>query len=415
MFIQWRPVLLLIGMLATPCLIQLRANEEEVAYYYDDSEAAESNAFLASFQQPRIQQPAGALPPESRARSSSSPARSFSSYTRLARAPNMFGDFIGLGQVLVANRTEGTVTSDLPIGGGSSFKIGENNKPIPVDRIYFNFNGFQNAVQFTEQLGPNAGPRDANLNRYTFGFEKTFLAGDASIDVRLPLTDGFQGASPAFAVDTGEYGNISMFFKHLIYRDDIHALSYGCGVGLPTGSNTDVFVNGSPVTLQNEAVHLMPFIGYYSMPSEDWFYQAFLQLDFAANGNDVVGGAPGRSLGRLNDQNLFQTDFSLGRWLYRNYDSGYSRGLAGVLELHYTSTMQDADVLNVAVVTARSGTIGGQFGNPANRSDILNLTAGLHWQLTDLSNFRVGCAIPLRNDPDRQFDTEIQASFNRYF
>jgi len=415
MLSTWRPILILIGMLAVPSLLPLRAQQGEVAYYYADEEAdaAESDPYLASFQQPRIQNPPTGVLPESRGRSASSQGRSISSYARLARAPNMFGDSIAFGgQLLLITRDKGAVVTDLPLGGGRMFKISENNKPIPMDRVYFNYNGYVNALTYTSApLGPPV-TQTLNLNQYTFGFEKTFLDGFWSLDVRMPVTDGFQASSPSSAIDSGRIGNMAMFLKHMFYQDDSLAMAAGLGFGLPTGSNLDMFVNSSRLTVQNDAVHLLPYFGFFALLNENWFLQGFTDIDFATTGNDAV--LDGTRLGRINEQNLAHVDLSLGRWLYRNPDAKYGQGLAGIFELHYTTTIQDADTFAFAS-SVRGGTIFGTFANPNNRIDVLNLTSGLHWQLTQLSNFRVGCVVPLRNDPNRQFDAEIQASFNRYF
>jgi hypothetical protein len=387
--------------------------ETVVSEYFDSPEPAGTPAEFASFFQPRFQTPADAVSPEP-SRSTRTQARSFSSYTRLARAPNMFGDLIfSAGQLVLAQRDAGTVITDLPLGGGRSFKIGENNKPIPMDRIYFNYNGYVNAVTFASgQFGPV--PVSTNINQYTFGFEKTFLDGFWSVDVRMPITDGFQAASEGFAIDSGRFGNMAAFLKHMFYQDDELALAYGCGVGLPTGSNLDTFVDGARITVQNDAVHLLPYVGFFDQLGENWFMQGFFGLDFATTGNDVVVGPPGRAVGRLNEQNLMHADLSLGRWLSRTPEATYGQGLAAIFELHYTTTIQDSDTINFADFT-QVGFVGGTLNNPANRVDLLNLTLGLHWQITELSNFRVGCAVPVRASPDRAFDAEIQASFNRYF
>lgn len=413
--LQWA-VLLACLCAATPLFAQSGEFAEEQYEYveeqYDGEDSGGISAQFAAFQ-PRLDDSAGVSPEVPR--STRSQTRSTSSYTRLARLPNMFGDsIISAGQLILANRDSGTVVTDLPLGGGRSFKIGENNKPIPMDRVYFNYNGYVNAVTFaTDTFGPPI-VNDTNVNQYTFGFEKTFFDGFWSIDVRMPITDGFQASSDDFSIDSGRFGNVAAFLKHLVYQDDTLAVAYGCGIGLPTGSNLDVFVDGSRITVQNEAVHLLPYVGFFNELSEEWFLQGFFGLDFATAGNEVVVGPPGRSVGRLNEQNLMHADLSLGRWLYRNPHAKYGQGLAGIFELHYTTTIQDSDTINFGGST-QAGFVGGTLNNLDNRIDLLNLTAGLHWQITEVSNFRVGCAVPLRREPDRAFDAEIQASFNRHF
>jgi hypothetical protein len=402
LFCGWCALVLLPGISLAQDESQNAADPLAIEDLTDDE------TYFASFLQPRLQTPREAVAPEVR-RSSRSSQRS--SYVQLARAPNMFGDFFyPAGQMFVRQRTEGTVVATMPLGGGRSYKIGENNKPIPMDRVYFNYNGYVNAN--TLIAGPGLVPRSTNLNQFTLGFEKTFLDGWWSVDVRMPLLDGFQGAAQGFGIDSGRYGNMSAYLKHLMYQDDGLAIAAGCGIGLPTGSNLDAFIDGDQVTVQNDAVHLLPYIGFFDQYNDDWFLQGFFGLDFAANGNDIVFTQTGTNVGRYNEQNLMYADLSLGRWLYRNPEATYTQGLAAIFELHYTTAIQDSDF--VVFQANRGGGIG-TLSSLANRLDILNVTAGMHWQITPVSNFRVGCCVPVRTAPDRVFDAEILASFNRQF
>jgi len=401
--------------LTTACLLvalasAARAQDEDQGIYFDEG----FEATFVNFQ-PRLQTPSGAVAAESSARSRTQ-ARSVSSYVRLARAPNMFGDwFNSIGQVVATTlQTEQTFMSDLPQAGGRIPKIGENNKPIPTDRVFFSYNGFQNAVTFGPVIGGVAAREEVNLNRYTLGLEKTFNEGDSSIELRLPLTNGFEFDTGTFALDSGNVGNLSLLLKHLVYEDEIFASAIGLGLVTPTGSDLEGHFGSAPFVVSNEAYHLLPYIGVMATPNTDWFAMAFLQLDFAANGNDVRFG-PGGTRAVHTEQNLFFADVSVGRWLYENESVDYFRGVAGIVELHYTSTMQDSDTLTVLSASGLPDPAFAILRNPANRFDVLNLTAGLHFQVTELSDLRIGVVAPLRPGSNRQFDSEIQVSFNRYF
>ena len=189
-------------------------------------------------------------------------------------------------------------------------------------------------------------------------------------------------------------------------------ISGGLGVGLPTGSDvvTTTTANGrtNRLTVQNQAVHLMPFVAMTATPNETWFIQSFTELDFAASGNNV-DSSNGR-LGTYTEQNLLHLDTTLGRWLTRDRGNRYLRGIAGVIELHYTTTLQNSDRIPI-----NNQQFNGLIGVPGNRIDMLNLTSGLHFQLSPLANFRVGAVVPMRTQSNRMFDSEIQATFNRYF
>ena len=49
------------------------------------------------------------------------------------------------------------------------------------------------------------------------------------------------------------------------------------------------------------------------------------------------------TLGKLTDQNLGFFDLGAGYWLYRDPDAPRLTGIAAITELHYTTSLQDAD------------------------------------------------------------------------
>ncbi len=64
--------------------------------------------------------------------------------------------------------------------------VSENQSPRPQDRVFFTFDYFSN-VNGALNLKLGAPVSDILVNRYVFGFEKTFDNGNASIGVRVPL------------------------------------------------------------------------------------------------------------------------------------------------------------------------------------------------------------------------------------
>src|SRR5512145_2691482 len=65
---------------------------------------------------------------------------SFREYASLDRVPNMYGDFLGQPFLIDIRAARNfPLQSELPYGAARSFKISENNKPLPMDRIYFNY------------------------------------------------------------------------------------------------------------------------------------------------------------------------------------------------------------------------------------------------------------------------------------
>jgi hypothetical protein len=358
-------------------------------------------------------------------------------------SPQMIGDFGG-GSLMKSIRGTSTVPANLltfpiPLAGGSRrIKIAENNQVMPEDRVYGTFNYFHNAYKAIGTganfggSGPNSGDPitiidSESLSQYTVGFEKKFCAWGTpfSIDVRMPFTGGVNqsvfnhdSSSPnlntSAEVGTRSMGNLSTAFKIYLLKVKQTSISGGLGMSLPTGSSTHVETSlpgvnsvNAPVTvhniidLDNSAVHLMPFLGAYRQIGNSSWLQAFTQIDVATSGNK------GRQLQfenfnlvsnesfSLNEQNLLYADVSLGKWWYRklcrNRECQCRRrgltGVASILELHYTGSLNDADP---------------KFseGDP-NRFSVLNLTTGLMLEFHEQLRVNLAGVFPLR---ERRFD-----------
>ena len=338
-------------------------------------------------------------------------------FTRVGRAPNMFGDTLPPLVTFGIKRNQGATdlprdAYSAPLGGGGSYNVSENNTAIPTDRVYFVYNAFYNAIS-TSQVFGSPQTRSIDLHRYVAGFEKTFLDGNVSLDVRMPLLSGFELSNPVLTSDMGNLGNLTMFAKGLVYADEDVAVATGLGIGLPTGSDLNTrtlapFVSESLV-VRNQAVRLMPFVAATMNLNDQWFLQSFGQMNFAASGNEVAN--QNGVIGVFNEQHLLQTDLGLGRWIWRDATRPVLTGLAGVLELHYTTTVQETDTVQLS----GGNLLNGSLSNSANRQDLLNLTSGLQAQLGAATSLRVGAVVPLRDQPDRVFDSEVQVSLNRKF
>ena len=315
---------------------------------------------------------------------------------------------------------------DLQLAGGTRrTKIAENNHTLPQDRVFLFYNHFHNAIASDEFRLPTPGPTGTvpttdiltrrnvqSLNRYTLGLEKTFEEGQSSVEFRLPLIGDVQ-RSEGFDVlsDGGNVGNFAIILKRLFFTAENFAAVAGLGINLPTGSDARGSIADVNYEVVNEAIYFLPYVGVAGAPADPFFYQAFAQMDIAGWGNPVdVRDRFGRArVGRLNDQTLLFLDASAGAWLYRNPASRLA-GIASLLELHYTTTLQDADDFGVLASRGNSLLF---FGNPANRQDILNGTVGLHTILQNGTSLRIGGVFPLRqSDDNRLFDAEVQAAIN---
>ncbi len=367
-----------------------------------------------------FQPPALSVPAEGPAATTRTPTRR--SRQQLASVPNMFGDFGMMTAqaqfVSMSGNQRSFGAFDIPGPGGSSpVKIGENDSPIPVDRVLFNYNHFHNVFEFQEIAllpFPVQFNRQLPIDRYTVGFEKTFLGGDWSVEMRLPLNGTIDADGAFFAAGSGNWGNLAVIVKNLLYADDTLAIGAGLGIDIPTGSRSEATIGDLQLAFENDAAHVLPYVGGIWSPTDALFFTGFLQVDVATSGNEVLVSEFGfrqQSAGLFNNQNLLYVDGGAGYWLYQNPYAECVTGIAGVLELHYTTALNDSD----SIFIERDGTFS-LISNPRNRFDVLNVTAGLNFLLGEMSNLRVAGVFPLGDTPDRRFfDAEVQVQFNQRF
>lgn len=289
---------------------------------------------------------------------------------------------------------------NIPPGGGAAvrrIKIAENTSPQPRCRVFFNYNFFNDVI---------AGIGD--VNRYTFGIEHCMACQTRSIELRVPFAATL-AADQTLGVQSKdtEFGNMTIVGKQVLLQNDQSLLSAGLGVAMPTGSDSRLFLpNGQQVLhIDNESVHLLPFVAALSSPNDRWFWQSFLQFDVDTNGNPIRGDLSGRNLsqfGILQDTTLMFVDFGVGYQLYQNPCCNIS-GISAVTELHYATTLQDADFANGN---------GFMIRDFSNRFDVVNLTLGLNIFGRNGGSIRPAVVIPLRTGDDKQFDYEAQLQAN---
>ncbi len=355
-------------------------------------------------------------------------AASFGATARTADVvPNMIGDFFGGGNQMFLPSFDSPHLSVMPVGGGDRrVKLSENNSPFPTDRVFLNYNHFHNALR-------DVNNRELDLDRYTLGIEKTFCDGWWSAELRLPFAYGLDSTQLVGTPSTNsatEFGNLTLILKRAVLRNDRWAIGTGLALVTPTASDAVITGEGNALLVANDAYHLLPFVGVNFSPGERFWTQAFLQADFDANGNAVLfagpattppGIPPGQGeppvRGVLQDQSLLFMDAAMGYWLFRD-PSGCRliSGIAPILELHYSTTMQDGDI----IATPRGDAIGGfdlsgeqTAGGPvtSRRLDVLNLTAALRFQIGARSQLTVAGVAPLRSGDDQQFDGEFDLQY----
>ncbi|MCA9074884.1 MAG: hypothetical protein KDA93_07625 [Planctomycetaceae bacterium] len=315
----------------------------------------------------------------------------------------------------------------LPGGNVGRQKLTENASPLPRDRVYVNYSYFHNTPL------TNAG---VHVNRVTPGFEKTFFGGDMSIEVRAPfattldsdLLSGTLGDSKST-----EFGNMTVYLKALLWDAGFEAVSAGVGFTLPTADDATY---GDVFKVENESVHVLPFIGALFLPTERMFVQGFLQADIDPTGNPFSYAefnpngprSPMRTIGRPNDADMIFFDIGFGYWIYQaplcggcecggcpgapcGHRHGWIQGIAPTVELHYNGTIESADT-----VLVQRGPSAFTVGNGSQGDiDLWNLVLGVNFDLQSNASLTLAYATPLDSDGEEQFDSEFRVMFNWYF
>jgi hypothetical protein len=295
-----------------------------------------------------------------------------------------------------------------PTGGVVGLtKISDDNSPLPRDRIIFDYDYFD-SVPLT--------PQSNNVHRFSPGFEKTFFNQRASLEVRLPFASTISNDIVADGITNsghGEFGDVHLTLKGLLYRGPVVNVAAGLGIDIPTADGITVsLLDGTKVAhISNDSWVLTPYFAFLVTPAARLFFQNWYQFGLSTNGNKVQAN-PDLStglqpVGSLTDQALFQLDAQLGYWVYRRDDpSRLLRGLAPFIELHYNSTMGKADSIQAGAFV---------LGDPNSHFDELNLTAGFVMQIRDNFNLAFGAAAPLKGHADRTFDWQVGVHASWFF
>lgn len=346
---------------------------------------------------------------------------------RLGRTPRMFGDWFRPGMVVTtASETPGPTTGifstvQVPLVARVG-KISENNSALPVDRIFFNYNYFHNATNGSV-VGPDAqsSNRSVSPERYTLGWERTFLDGLTSLEARFVMNNvpdighnpvgngpsGYQAFSPTA-------GNLTLVGKLLLLENESTVMAAGLGVEAPTGGDTFVQSGSTTLQIQNQAVYLSPYIGLLKKPVDSpWFLNAFVQLETPLTGDRVVGidptGGTPIDFGRLTSETVLYADVAIGRWFYQQPGALVS-GVAGFFETHYSAAMTQSDSIADSY-SVNSFSTDYTLNPVRDRFEVIDLTAGIHIELADTTRLRIGAVFPVSKD--RAFDGELGVQLTR--
>jgi len=300
-------------------------------------------------------------------------------------------------------------------------KIAENTSPIPTDRVFLNFSDF-NDVPLTAS--------GVNIRRFSPGWERTMFDGRMSWEIRVPMAvtldtditaDGITDSSKS------ELGDVMVTLKHLLHRTDRWATSAGVSVTIPTAQDIRLVLDDRTELLEveNETVHVMPFVGALFTPNDRFFAQFFVQGDFDASGSPVsVNNFRGSfdGIGTIHDTSFIYADASFGFWVYRNLPTvrrqisngvrhvhihqkgplGLS-GVAPMMEFHFNRSLGSTD-------TITSGPF--QVGNSQGSIEAWNLVLGGTMEFGPNLTLTGAYVQPIGSGVDKQFAHEVRVFAN---
>lgn len=287
----------------------------------------------------------------------------------------------------------------IPLAGRGGFKIAENASPMPVDRWFFTYNHF-NSIRTPQygQTAPSGSTQNfmtkdrtgitktsiatvfpapivpfVNANREIAGFEKTFLDGRASFEMRLPV---FQQTGGGDDFRAANFGDITIIGKYAMYldRETGDVFSGGLAVTAPTGPAINTVQGPVNSTL------LQPWIGY--IVNFDGFYlHAFHSAVVPTDSRDVM---------------LLFNDLGLGYWLFRGDGDRILSFIVPTLELHVTTPLNN-----------RSDDA------PITCPDLVVVTAGAHLGIFRNSVLSLGVGTPISGP--YTYGVEAFVQFNRRY
>jgi hypothetical protein len=315
------------------------------------------------------------------------------------------------------------VTSQSPTGNRIAaphttlgrIKITENFNPLPQDRLILDYSFFHNVP-----LGLNG----TDVHRFTPGIEKTFFNGLTSVELRIPMglsLDSNIQDNGLTDTSNAEFGDVTLIFKGLLLKRNKFLISGGLSLSLPTADDTYLYnsLSGQKLLrIENESVHLMPFLAFQYTPNRKWYTQLYYQIDIDSKGSSVYhnpelgfGAETLDYAGKTKDMTYQYVSASVGRWLYRNDHK--RRGLTAmnlVGELHWTKSLDrghGVDIVNNGATVYR-------ISNGRNNCDLINATIGTHLIFNRRANLGLAFTTPVTSNY-RQFDGELRATFNYYF
>ncbi|CAN5825022.1 hypothetical protein BH23PLA1_BH23PLA1_40850 [soil metagenome] len=265
------------------------------------------------------------------------------------------------------------------------FKIADNQSPIPLDRVFFSFNYFNDVNRRLNDFfeTPIEG---IQIYRYVFGFEKTFNEGLGSFGLRLPLNNIYaqarQGVVAADGTSTA-LGDLTIFGKHILIQNPNTGSLVSVGLALtpPTGPTSFA---GADYLTGIRSMSIQPFLGYF-MNFGRLFMHGFSAIDVPSTQRDVT---------------MIYNDLGLGYFLYTDDRPGrILTSIVPTVEVHVNTPLTHREAFNIF--------------DPAGTPDVVNITSGVNIGLGRSALMTFGIVTPVTGP--RPFNLEAVALLNIFY
>jgi hypothetical protein len=264
-----------------------------------------------------------------------------------------------------------------------SFKFADNQTPMPVNRLTYSFDYFNN-VNAAVNRRFNSPITGLQAYANIFGFEKTFLDGNASFGMRIPLnTLTANSPFPNIGNTTTATGDLTAYFKYALYLDRPKArvISTGMAVTVPSGPTT---FGGANYLRGLHYTNLQPYIGA-QWTSGDWFAIAFASISVPTNEKDVLMG---------------YNDLAIGYFVYRSSrPNAFLTAVAPNVEVHVNTPFNHRHSFSVTDLVATP--------------EIVDLTQGLNFFLANRAVLSLGVVEPVTGP--KPFAIEALALLNLFY
>jgi hypothetical protein len=263
-----------------------------------------------------------------------------------------------------------------------SFKMSDDESPAPRDRVFFDFNYYDNVgAAISRRLGIDL--HDIAVYRESFGVEKTFLDSSASLGLRLPLNTLSAGSdTPGQGGTDTDVGDLTAILKYAFWRnpDTGSLLSTGLAVTAPTGPG---HFAGSTIPTTHETV-LQPFLGYI-WSADHWFVHGFTSVAVPTDSKDVTSLFNSIGVGYI---------FSR-----RCAEERFLKSISPTLEVHVADPLNHRGAFKAL--------------DPVGTPDVVDLTMATTFVLGERSNLSLGVVTPVTGP--KPFDVEALVQLNWFF